>query len=103
LIEIREIKRHVRSYGKADPMRIDRDAAYKIEYLGALRGTAVDAMINRDLKQVETLQIRASPFGNSGTVADAYCRTPPPISFRHTEHCNAPLFRKRKQIIIVVG
>jgi len=59
-------------------------------------------MINSDLKQVETLQIRASPFGNSGTVADAYCRTPPPIGFRHTEHYNPPPVRKRQQIIIVV-
>jgi hypothetical protein len=91
-----------RPYGKADPMRIDWNAAYKIEDLGALRGAAVDAMINRDLKQVETLQIRASPFGNSGTVAEAYCRTPPPIGFRHTEHYNPPPVRKRQQIIIVV-
>jgi hypothetical protein len=41
LIEIREIKRHVRSYGKADAMRIDRDAAYKIEDFGALPGAAI--------------------------------------------------------------
>ena len=50
LIQIRWIKRHVRTYGKADPMRIDRDAAYKIEDRGALLGAAVDAMIDRDLK-----------------------------------------------------
>ena len=57
LIQVSEIKRHVRSDRKSYPMGVEGNAANKIKYLGPLHRATVDAVIHGDLQDLEVLRL----------------------------------------------
>ena len=74
LIEIAKIELHVRADRKSDTMRIERDAADKIEDFILLCPTTVDAVIHGNFEDVEGTKIGTCPICQDGTVSQPNTR-----------------------------